>query len=231
MKGGILVYKLRLTYMKSKTSIYIPAIDICDVLSKALIRIGVKLVYGKSRGLKPEILNASILPIGVESNGEICEVLIKEHVDTSYLTREINKTLPVGMIVLGAQYVDLDEEEINKRVYASTYEIELVYNEMMFYSMNKKQIEDTINWYRNMFEEYLSQDEILVLKKKPHRQERIDIKKDIIEYEFMIDNRLKITIYTGKTRNLNPEYVALGFKEYINRNIEYNIKRTKILYN
>lgn len=225
------MHKLRLTYMKSKTAIYIPAIDVCDVIAKALIRIGVKLVYSKSRNVKPEILNASILPIGIESNGEICDVLIKEHIDSAYLTREINKTLPAGMIVLGAQYVDINEEDINKRVYASTYEIELVYNDNMFKNMNKKEIEDTVNWYRYMFEEYLAQPTILVLKKMPHRQERIDIKKDIIEYEFMIDNRLRITVYTGKTRNLNPEYIAKGYQEYINKEIEYNIKRTKILYN
>ena len=124
------MYRLRLTYMKSKSSIYIPAIDVCDVISKALIRIGVKLVYNK-RNVRPEIVNASILPIGIESNGEICDVYIKEHMDIAYLVREINKTLPDGMIMLGAQYVDLNEEDINKRVYASTYELELVYNEEM----------------------------------------------------------------------------------------------------
>ena len=92
--------KLRLTYMKSKSARYISAIDVCDVISKALIRIGAKLVYNKSRNVRPEITNASTLPIGIESNGEICDVLIKEHMDISYLVREINKTLPVGMIIL-----------------------------------------------------------------------------------------------------------------------------------
>ena len=94
------MYKLRLTYMKSKSAIYIPAIDICDVISKALIRIGIKLVYSKSRNVRPEVVNASPLPIGVESNGEICDVMIKEHMDIAYLVREINKTLPEGVIVL-----------------------------------------------------------------------------------------------------------------------------------
>ncbi len=223
------MYKLRLTYMKSKSSIYIPSIDICDVISKALIRIGAKLVYSKSRNVKPEIVNASTLPIGIESNGEICDVVIKEHIDVAYLVREINKTLPVGMIILGAQYVDM-KEEINKRVYASTYEIELVYDDNMFYEMNKKQIEDIKEWYRSMFEEYLEESAILVLKKTPYRQERIDIKPDILEYTFLIDNRLRITVYTKKERNLNPEYIMSGYIEYINRDIKYNIKRVKILY-
>lgn len=224
------MYRLRITYMKSKASIYIPSIDVCDVIAKALIRIGIKLVYNNRRNVKPHIINASTLPIGVESNGEICDVYIKEHMDIAYLVREINKTLPVGMIILGAQYIGLDEEEINKRVYASTYELELVYEDSMFVDMNKKQIEDLKIWYRKMFEEYLSESAILVLKKMPHRQERINIKPDIIDYEFLIDNRLRITIYTGKERTLNPEYIMLGYLEYINKDIKYNIKRTKILY-
>ncbi len=223
------MYRLRITYMKSKSAIYIPAIDVSDVISKALIRIGVKLVYNK-RNVRPEIVNASILPIGVESNGEICEVYIKEHMDIAYLVREINKTMPDGMIILGAQYVDLNEENINRRVYASTYEFELVFSDEMFIGMNKKQAQDLKLWYRKMFEEYLSDSAILVLKKLPHRNERIDIKPDIIDYEFLIDNRLRATIYTGKERMLNPEYIMMGYQEYINKDIKYNIKRTKILY-
>lgn len=224
------MYKLRLVYMKSKTSVYIPSIDICDVIAKALIRVGAKLSYSNGKNVKPEIVNASTLPIGFESDGEICDVIIKEHMDIAYLVREINKTLPVGMIVLSAQYVDLEGEDINKRVYASTYEIKLVFEDSMFIGMNKKQIEDIKKWHRNMFEEYLAEPSILALKKTLYRQERIDIKEDIIDYKFLIDNRLKITVYTKKDRNLNPEHIMSGYIEYINRDVKYNIKRIKILY-
>lgn len=230
MKGEIALYKLRLTYMKSKTSIYIPAIDICDVIAKALARIGVKLAYSNSKNVKPEIINASTLPIGFESDGEICDVVIKEHIDIAYLVREINKTLPAGMIILGAQYVDLESEDINKLVYASTYEISLVFEDSMFIGMNKRQIEDIKKWHRKMFEEYLSEPSILVLKKTLYRQERINIKEDIIDYKFLIDNRLRITVYTKKEKSLNPEHIMSGYMEYINRDVKYNIKRIKILY-
>ena len=150
--------------------------------------------------------------------------------DIAYLVREINKTLPVGMIVLSAQYVDLESEDINKKVYASTYEIKLVFEDSMFIGMNKKQIEDIKKWHRNMFEEYLAEPSILALKKTLYRQERIDIKEDLIDYKFLIDNRLKITVYTNKDRNLNPEHIMSGYIEYINRDVKYNIKRIKILY-
>ena len=50
------MYKLRLVYMKSKTSVYIPSIDICDVIAKALIRIGAKLSYSNGKNVKPEIV-------------------------------------------------------------------------------------------------------------------------------------------------------------------------------
>ena len=50
-------------------------------------------------------------------------------------------------------------------MYASTYEIEIIYKDDMFIGMNKKQIEDLKLWHRKMFEEYLSESAILVLKK------------------------------------------------------------------
>ena len=81
-----------------------------------------------------------------------------------------------------------------------------------------------------MFKKYLPDPSIKKKKKTLYRQERIDIKEDIIDYKFLIDNRLKITVYTKKDRNLNPEHIMSGYIEYINRDVKYNIKRIKILY-
>ena len=60
--------------------------------------------------------------------------------------------------------------------------------------------------------------------------ERIDVKTQIINYEFTLDGKLEITVATGSRTNLKPEFVLSGYKEFIDENIEFEIKRTRILY-
>lgn len=59
--------------------------------------------------------------------------------------------------------------------------------------------------------------------------ERIDIKPGIIDYEFLIDGALKVSLFTGQDNNVKPDNIMVGFIEYINREVVYEIKRIKIL--
>ena len=79
-------------------------------------------------------------------------------------------------------------------------------------------------------EEYLSEPAILVLVKSIDGSERIDIKPAILSYELHINDALRITISKDTEYIFNPNYIMDGFKEFVNENIEYAIKRTKILY-
>ena len=81
-----------------------------------------------------------------------------------------------------------------------------------------------------MMEKFLSQRNILVLKKSKNSMERIDIKTQIINYEFTLDGSLEITVSTGSRNNLKPEFIMSGFNEYIDENMDYEVKRTRILY-
>ena len=60
--------------------------------------------------------------------------------------------------------------------------------------------------------------------------ERIDIKTSIFNYEFLLDGSLEITVSTGSKNNLKPDFIMSGYNEYIDDNIDYELKRTRILY-
>jgi len=77
---------------------------------------------------------------------------------------------------------------------------------------------------------YLSQRNILVLKKSKNRMERIDIKTQIINYEFTLDDSLEITVSSGSNKNLKPSFIMDGYNEFIDEKMEYEVKRTRILF-
>lgn len=218
--------KLRLTYTKAKASTFLTHEEELKVLERALIRIGVELVYNKDGQAK--IVSAIPLFYGMESTSEMCDVLIQEAVDTTYIVRALNKILPVGIVLMGAECLNENALDISDKVYATTYEIIPEFENVEH--MTHKQYEDLRNWYKNTLRWYLNEPMVLVLIKLPERNERVDIKKDILEYEIMLNSSLRITVITNKSYIFNPNCIMDGFTEQTDKNIKYSIKRIKILY-
>ena len=223
--------KLRAVYSKSKESMYLSHLDIMGVFEKTFRRANIPLEYSKGYNPRPEIVFAHPLSVGIESKGEIFEAILVDELPIAYVVRELNKVLPVSITILSAEYIDLSEKNIMSRVYASTYTIEICYRNGMLLGKNKRQIEDLKMWYKLKWLQYLEQDFLLVIRKSTERMERIDIKPMIISYDFILDGSLEITVDTGSKSNLKPDTIMTGFCEYISQNLEYNIKREKILFN
>lgn len=222
--------RLRVVYSKSKETIYLSHLDTIRIFEQALTRAQILVEYSKGFNPRPELVFAHPLSLGIESTGEVVDIFLAENVAISYFIREMNKVLPAGITILSAEYVPIDEKSIMSRVYASTYLISFVNNEEKFAGKTKREIENMRKNYKEKMDKFLSQNEILVLKKSKNRMERIDIKPMIIVYDFNLDYDLEVTIATGSKSNLKPESIMTGFIEYIDEKIPYTIKRTKIVY-
>lgn len=221
---------LRIVFSKSKDATFLTHLDVMNIFEQAFIRAGIKIKYTDKKKPKPMITFADPLPKGIESVGEIMEVCLEENLDIPYFVKDINKVLPSGITVLNAENARNTEINIMDRVYASTYLISLIYDDKIFIDKTPRQIEEIKQNYKNKLQEYLNQDKILFLKKSKSRMERIDIKPDIINFDFLIDRSLEITVCSGLRKKLDPKNIMTGFGEYISENIKYNLKRTKILY-
>ena len=221
---------LRIVFSKSKDATFLTHLDVMNIFEQAFIRADIKIKYTEKKKPKPMITFADPLPKGIESVGEVMEVCLEESIDISYFVKDINKVLPSGITVLNAENVNNTDNNIMDRVYASTYLISLIYDDKIFIDKTPRQIEELKLNYKNKLQEYLDQDEILFLKKSKTRMERIDIKPDIINFDFLIDGSLEITVCSGLRKKLDPNNIMTGYREFISENIGYNLKRTKILY-
>ena len=182
------MYKVRITYTKSKEASYIPAKDLKTVLETAMVRAGMYVTYTKDN--EPDIEFADNISLGIESTAEICDVTLEEHVEPAFMIKGLNRELPVGMVVLTAEYLRDIDIPISESSYAVTYEI--IPNLGDRTQMTNREYEDRRKWYRFRMEEYLSEPAILVLVKSIDRSERIDIKPAILSYEMHINDALRI---------------------------------------
>lgn len=220
------MYRVRVTYTKSKEAAFIPEKDLKKVLETAMVRAGIYIIYTKDN--EPDIEFAEHIALGIESTSEICDIKIKEHVEPAFMIKGLNRELPVGMVVLTAEYLSENDVDISKSAYAVTYEIIPDLGDVT--KMTNREYEDRRKWYRFRMDEYLSESAILVLVKSMDRSERIDIKPAILSYEININDALRITISKDTQYIFNPNYIMDGFKEFVNSDIDYTIKRTKILF-
>lgn len=222
--------KLRVIYSKSKEAIYLSHLDTLKVFCEAMSRANIPVEFSKGYNPRPEITFAHPLSVGIESTGEIFEVILSEYVEAPYFIKQMNNVLPSGLTVLSADYINVNEKNIMSRVYASTYLITFIYDEELLKDKTKREIEDIKKYYKKQMEKYLAQRNILVLKKSKDRMERIDIKTQIINSEFTLDGSLEITVSSGSKKNLKPSFVMDGYNEFIEENLEYEVKRTRILF-
>lgn len=220
--------KLRLVYGKSRDAMYISQEDTIKIFSDAFSKAGLPVVRSKSTNLV-DMMFAHPLTDGYESTGEIFEINLTEEVDTRYLVRELNRTLPAGFIVMSAENVSPNEESINLRVYAAEYVINIDYAEK-FKDKSLREKDEIKAYYRKKMEMYLSQNQILVVKKSYDRMERLDIKPQIEKYVFNIDDSVDLVLSAGPRSNISPAIVMNGYFEYINEKVDYEVKRKKTLY-
>ena len=221
--------KLRLVYGKSRDAMYISQEDTIRIFSEAFSKAELPVVKSNSTNMV-DMMFAHPLTDGYESTGEIFEIALTEEVDTRYLVRELNRNLPAGFIVMSAEYVSPNEESINLRVYAAEYVISLDYTEK-FKDKSLREKDEIRAYYKKKMEMYLSQSQILVVKKSYDRMERLDIKPQIERYSFNIDDSVDVILSAGPRSNISPAILMDGYAEYINEVVPYDVKRTKILYN
>ena len=221
--------KLRVVYGKSKDAMYISQEDTIRIFSDAFLKAQIPVIRSKDTNLV-EMMFAHPLTDGYQSTGEIFEVNLTEEVDTRYLIKELNRSLPAGFIVMSAEYVSSNEDSINLRVYAAEYVISLDYTEK-FKDKSLREKDEIRSYYRKKMEMYLAQAQILVVKKSYDRMERLDIKPQIEKYNFNIDDSVDIVVSAGARSNISPAILMDGYIEYINEKVPYDVKRVKILYN
>ena len=196
------------------------------MFEKTFKKANIEIDYYKKNSPKIEL--ASPLELGVESVGEIAEVVLKESVDISYFVKILNDNLPNGITILSASKVEpLDLVKLPAKVVSSDYEIKINYIKEILENKTTTEINYLEKGYQDKMKEYLGSDEVLVTKKSKNRLEKVNIKPLILDYKYNF-NTLDVTVVSNEKENLRPETIMEGFSEYIDSKVYFDAKRTKI---
>ena len=211
----------RIKFSKGEAMKYIGHLDVMRLFQRAIKRASLPIAY--SQGFNPHqlISFASPLTLGTISIGEYVDVEFLEKISTCDIKNNLNSVLDniEGIRVLDVVLLKSGVKKAMTSVSASTYEVVLD---------NKV----TIEIVEKNLENYINQDEILVLKKTKKNLKETNIKEDIFDIKNISKNnevKLFMFLASGSKRNLKPESVVNGFYNYLDIEFDkYNIRYKRI---
>lgn len=222
------MYRIRLEYIKSKEATWISHLDLMRVFERALKRANINVKHSEGFNPKPEIVFAHPLSVGIESNCELCEVMLNEFYEEPVIVKMLNTVLPSGIVVLSAKYIDLKVKSLMSQVFCADYELTFEIPEDVRENATVQEINKLNKEIKENFDKFYKQEQILVTKKGKKGDSIIDIKPLILKKEHITGAKYEFKLRTGSEKNLKPELIVKAFEEYIGGKIPYNIKRTKI---
>ncbi|HEY5984011.1 MAG TPA: TIGR03936 family radical SAM-associated protein [Anaerolineales bacterium] len=117
--------RIRITFSKTGSLIYIGNLDLHTLWERAARRAGLPLAYSHGFHPQPRIQFAAPLPLGFSSHCEVLEMRLTEDVDLRTLPARLDAALPEGVRVLAVESANEGEPSLPARVLWAEYSIEL----------------------------------------------------------------------------------------------------------
>jgi radical SAM-linked protein len=115
--------RIRITFSKSGSLIYIGNLDLYTMWERASRRADLPLAYSQGFHPQPKIHFAAPLPLGFASRCEVVDMRLNETVNRSDLKERLNAALPADIRVLDVQEVGDEAPAVQTQVLSAEYEI------------------------------------------------------------------------------------------------------------
>jgi len=165
-----------------------------------------KLPIAYSQGFNPHALVYFAIPlaVGVSSEGEYMEMVLKEDVAIEVVKERLSKVMVPGISLLDVYPVDDKTDSLMSLVSAADYSIRLTLPEHP--EVTAKMLSDKLQ----------ESSELIVMKKGKKGIAPVDIKPLILEAEIREENsaiNMDLKVLAGSSKNLNPELLVKALIE------------------
>ncbi len=200
--------RLVVKYTKGEKVKYISHLDFMRLVQRALRRAEIPVAYSKGFNPHPRLSFASALAVGTTSDGEYLDIILEKEMDPKTLCHRMNEKLPEGIRFVKAVAIDEKAPSLMSVVERGEYLI------------NISGIHDAGADAAALIENFLSQTEILTIKKTKKGERQVDIKPMIHSIDIVSQHEDGITIKAllsaGSKANLRPEQLTEALLDFAN---------------
>ena len=183
---------IRIEFEKTGPCIFISHLDLMRVMTRALIRAQIPVKYTEGFNPHPYLVFAAPLALGITGEHEYFEIKLTEPMPPREAVERLNRSLPAGLRILGAEETDADFNAIEQADY-------------VLYVEGKT----AADW--NTF---FAQATIPTEKKTKRGMETVDLKTDIFSAAARDAERgteILLRLPCGNRRNLSPLLIRKAF--------------------
>ena len=202
--------KARIKFRKNGVMKFIGHLDIMRYFQKAIRRAEIPIAF--TSGYSPHMIMSFANPLGVglTSDGEYLDIELTEPIDSKEAVARMN-----AVSVEGIEMVSMVQISEEKKASGMTITAASDYQVFLLESGKSSDVRRNIpSEWKESWEEFLSQEQILVWKKTKKSEKEVDIKPMIYGSEIK-EEYLYLYLATGSEQNLKPDLVMETFLKYI----------------
>ena len=215
-----------LKFSKQGYICYTSHLDLLRLFKRSFKKAGIRLAYSQGFNPHPKMGFAQPLSLGYSSIAEYLEFETMDSYDLTILKSLIQDQMPEGIEIHSCEKMDGQKKSIAARTYAAEYLIGIPLG---------KELDKPV---KEICEEFMAQDEILVQKrqKKSKAMKDINIRGmirsmvPVLEQDNLI---LSVELDSGSNSNLSPELLIQALTKFMGvetDRAEMNVMRTKIMF-
>ncbi len=117
--------RLRIAFSRGEEVKYISHLDLMRLWERSLRRAGIPMAYSQGFSPHPKISIAAPLPIGVTSDGELMDILLRKRVSPYFFIKVLCDQLPCGIDILGVEQAALTLPSLQSQIRQAEYRVEV----------------------------------------------------------------------------------------------------------
>ena len=195
---------LRIKYEKTGNLRYIGHLDVMRFFQKAIRRAKLDVAYSKGFSPHQLISFAAPMPLGMTSEGEYFDGEFNTVTSSKDMIERLNETMPEGLSVKDIVLLPENAKNSMSVVSASDYYI----------YKNDECENEFLPQLTEAIDDFMKQDEILIIKKTKTKEEMSDIKQYIFDIK-AYDEGIYMLLASGSKGNLKPELVIEALCNYL----------------
>ena len=202
--------KVRIKFRKYGVIRFIGHLDVMRYFQKAIRRAEIPIAF--TTGYSPHMIMSFAQPLGIglTSDGEYLDIELTEPIDSKEAVARMN-----AVSVEGIEMVSMVQISEEKKASGMTITAASDYQVFLLESGKSSDVRRNIpSEWKESWEEFLSQEQILVWKKTKKSEKEVDIKPMIYGSEIK-EEYIYLYLATGSEQNLKPDLVMETFLKYI----------------
>lgn len=193
--------KIRIKFSKKGYMKFIGHLDTMRYFQKAIRRSDIDIAYSEGFNPHQQMSFAAPLGVGMTSDGEYMDIVVNSATSSEAMKQALNDNMVEGMEVKSVVKLPDDSKNAMSIVAAADYEIK-------YRSGYEPQVD-----VENKFNEFLSRDSIIILKKTKKSEKEVDIRPSIYAAEYR-DNAFVLKLAAASGEYLRPDLVMSAFHDF-----------------